>query len=64
MLTPTDWHMSLLMCLRSMLCTREAMYWDEYMEIHGLWNHFGAAPHFMGLLVASYLQWECLSSSV
>lgn len=48
MLMPTDWHMSLLLCLSSMPSSGAAMYCDGYMEFHELCNHFGAASPFHG----------------
>lgn len=61
MLMPTDWHMSLLMCLRSILCTREAVYLNEFMGLHGLWNHFGAALPLNGVNHLTSLSLSCLT---
>lgn len=59
MLMPTNWHMYLLMCLRSMLYTGKAKYWDEYIGIHGLWNHFEAALPLNGANHLTSLSLSC-----
>lgn len=61
---PTDWYMALFMCLGSMLCPREAVYYDEYMGLHGLWDHFGEASPFNGANHLTSLRLNCLIFSI
>lgn len=62
MLAPPDWHMSLLMCLSSMLSSGEAVHCVEYTEFYEHCTHFRAASHLMGQISSFSL--SCLQFTV
>lgn len=62
MLMPPDRHISLFVCLRSMLSSREVVYCDEYMEFYEHCTHFTAASHLMGQISSFSL--SCLLFTV